>query len=286
MEKELIKDRFFEGERPCFASKNIRFENCIFKKGESPIKESENIDVINSVFEWKYPLWYCKNIYVENTLFKEMSRSGIWYTNNIELRNCKIDAPKEFRRSSNIKIINTDFSIANETMWKCKRIYIKNSHIVGDYFGMNSSDIYLENVVIDGNYCFDGADNIEIHNCIFNSKDSFWNTKNVIIYDSVIIGEYLGWNSKNVTFINCKLESNQGLCYINKLKLVNCNMENTNLAFEFCSDIEAEITSKINSIKNPISGVIKAKEIGEIILDKKFIDPSKTEIKVGNHGEF
>lgn len=280
--KKLIENETFEGERACFSSSEISFKNCIFQNGESPLKESSNLDLDQIVFKYKYPLWYSKNIVVKNSTFELMSRSGIWYTENIELNNCKVDAPKEFRRSKDIKIIDTDFSIAEETMWSCENIEIKNSHIVGDYFGMNSKNIYLENVVIDGNYCFDGGENIEAHNCVFNSKDSFWNAKKVIVYDSTIVGEYLSWNSKDITFINCKIESHQGLCYMENVKLVNCTLSNSDLVFEYCSNIEADIKSNVDSIKNPISGHIKVDSVGEIILDPTFIDPSLTKIEVIN----
>ena len=60
------------------------------------------------------------------------------------------------------------------------------------------------------------------------------------VYDSTIIGEYLAWNSKNVTFINCTIESLQGLCYIENLKMINCTLMNTTLAFEYCENIDVE----------------------------------------------
>lgn len=278
--KKIVENQILEGERAGFSSKEIIYKNCIFVDGESPLKESSSLEVDGCTFKYKYPLWYSKDIVVKNTTFELMSRSGIWYTKNIEVINSKIDAPKEFRRSENIKIIDTDFSIAEETLWGCKNIYIKNSHIKGDYVGMNSKKVYLENVLIDGNYCFDGGEDIEAHNSIFNSKDSFWNAKNVTIYDSTIIGEYLSWNSKNVTFINCKLESHQGLCYMDNVKLINCSLLNSDLTFEYSKRINATINSKVNSIKNPYSGKIKVKGCDELILDPKFINPKSVKIEV------
>ena len=133
-----------------------------------------------------------------------------------------------------------------------------------------------------GNYCFDGAKNIEVHNAKLISKDAFWNCENVIVYDSTIIGEYLAWNSKNITFINCTIESLQGLCYMDNVKMVNCKLINTSLAFEYCSNIDADIVSHIDSITNPISGVIRAHSIGEIILDETKINPQDTKIMITN----
>lgn len=48
-----------------------------FDNGESPLKEAKNITLKNSIFKWKYPLWYDENVKIENTTFETMSRSGI-----------------------------------------------------------------------------------------------------------------------------------------------------------------------------------------------------------------
>ena len=80
--------------------------------------------------------------------------------------------------------------------------------------------------------------------------------------------------------MNCTIESLQGLCYIEGLKMVNCKLINTTLAFEFCKDIDAQIVSHIDSITNPISGKISAHSIGEMIIDDQIIDPSQTKIQL------
>ena len=67
------------------------------------------------------------------------------------------------------------------------------------------------------------------------------------------------------------------MCYIEDLKMINCKLIHTSLAFEY-SSVEAEITSKIDSVLNPNSGTISAPAIGELILEKDFIDPGKTKI--------
>ena len=64
---------------------------------------------------------------------------------------------------------------------------------------------------------------------------------------------------------------------MNNVVLKNCNLLNTTLAFEY-STVDAEVTSYIDSVKNPISGKIMAKGIGELIFDDPKIDKSKTKI--------
>lgn len=265
MEKITGKD--FTGERCLFNSSDLVVEGCTFHDGESPLKESKNINVLNCNFAWKYPLWYCQNVLVENTTWEETARSGIWYTNNITIKSSNISAPKQFRRSNNINLISCKIPNAEETMWMCSDIKLKDCYICGDYFGLNCDNIEADNIKIDGNYCFDGAKNIVIRNSILNSKDSFWNCENVEVYDSVIEGEYLGWNSKNITFINCKMSSLQGFCYMDNVKLINCSLKDTTLAFEY-SSVDADINTTIDSVKNPNGGIIRSKGINELILDE------------------
>ncbi len=275
---KILSEGVFEGERALYHISDTKILSSTFQNGESPLKECKNIELDASIFKWKYPLWYSKKIYAENCTLLETARSGIWYTHEITMKNCFIKAPKTFRRSTDITLDACTMPDAKESFWGCRGIKIFNSSANGDYFAMNSENIEIDNFTLDGNYAFDGAKNVTIRNAKLLSKDSFWNTENVTVYDSLIIGEYLGWNSKDLTFVNCTIDSNQGMCYIENLKMINCKLMNTDLAFEL-STVDAEINSNVISVKNPISGKIHAKKIGEIILDEEMIDPEKTEIK-------
>ena len=269
----------FTGERALFASRNLTVCDSVFRDGESPLKESKNIEVISSSFEWKYPLWYCENVSVTGSTLKETARSGIWYTKNIEITDTLIEAPKTFRRAEKIRLSHVQIPNAEETMWYCKDIRLCDVEITGDYFGLSAKDVYAENLKVDGNYIFDGAENVEIRGAVLMSKDAFWNCKNVTVYDSLIVGEYLGWNSENVRLVNCTVESNQGMCYMEGLVLENCILRNTDLAFEY-SSVDAEIKSAVDSVKNPKSGIIRAENIGEVILEKEFVNTEKTKILI------
>lgn len=225
-----LEQGLFVGERALYNSSNLIIEDSTFENGESPLKESNNIKIYNSIFKWKYPLWYCHDIFVKDSTLLDTARSGIWYTDNIEIIDSTIEAPKTFRRAKNIKLKNVYLPNAEETLWTCENIRMEHVVAKGNYFGMNSKNIAISDFNLDGNYAFDGASNIEIHNAKMLSKDSFWNCDNVTVYDSTIIGEYLGWNSKNITLINCTIDALQGMCYMENLKLVNCKLLNTNLA--------------------------------------------------------
>ena len=277
MERKHIQGQVFSGERSLFKSRNLDIRDSMFSEGESPLKESCDISLQTTSFQWKYPLWYCRNLEVERCAFFNMARAGIWYVNNISLSNCLYEAPKGLRRVNQLRLHHVQFTQAAETLWNCTNVEIEDVTARGDYFGMGSSNLKIRDFNLVGNYCFDGCKNIEIHNAKLMCKDAFWNCENVTIYDSYISGEYIGWNSKNVTFENCLIESLQGFCYMDNVVMKNCKLINTTLAFEY-SSVDAVIDSEIDSVKNPSSGRIVCKRIGELILDDPEIDTSKTQI--------
>ncbi len=277
---EEIRQEELSGERALYRGNDLKIYDTVFHDGESPLKESKNIELYGCEFQWKYPVWYSENVYVKNCVWQEMGRSGVWYTNNITVEDSMIAAPKNFRRCKNLTVRNSSFPNAQETLWMCDGIELDHVTARGDYFGMNSSNIKADHLELYGNYAFDGASNIEIRNSRLVTKDCFWNCKNVTVYDSYISGEYLAWNTRNLTLINCTIESDQGLCYINNLKMVNCKLVNTRLAFEYAYDVDAQIAGKVDGILNPGSGRIRAREIEELIIEPDNCDINKTVITI------
>ena len=278
-ELTVINQEFLTGERALFKGHDLHITNTVFDDGESPLKHSNNIKADNCLFRWKYPFWYSNNIELTDCSFFKNARAGMWYTNNISLKDCLIEAPKEFRRCNEVSLSNVSFADAKETLWECSNVRLNDVTVKGAYFGMNCENVVAYNLVLYGDYCFDGAKNVEVYNSKFLSKDCFWNAENITIYDSFISGEYLAWNSKNIKLVNCTIESLQGMCYIDNLVLENCKLINTTLAFEY-SSVEADITSKIDSVMNPCSGTIKADSIGKLILEKDMVDTTLTKIYV------
>lgn len=274
--KEVVQE-FLTGERALFMSDGLVIKDSIFDDGESPLKESKNIELYNSMFKWKYPLWYCENIYAKNCTWFDMARAGVWYTNHICVEDALIEAPKNFRRCHDLSLTNVSFPDAAETLWSCEDVKMNNVMAKGTYFAMNCKNMMIDGLTLYGDYSFDGVENVEIHNSKLLSKDAFWNSDHVTVYDSFISGEYLGWNAKNLTLINCTIESLQGMCYIDNLIMKNCKLINTTLAFEY-SSVDAQIDSKVDSVLNPSSGVIRAKHIDHLIIEKDKVDITKTKI--------
>ncbi len=273
-----FKNQHFEGERALFKISDATVSECLFDNGESPLKEGRNLKVSDSTFGYKYPLWYGKGHQVRNCTFLEMARSGIWYTDDSVFESLDIIAPKEFRHCHGISLKNIVFRDAKETLWWCDDVKLLNVKATGDYFMMQSKNVVVENLELNGNYFLDGGKNIVVRNCVLHSKDAFWNCENVLVENCVIDGEYLAWNTKNITFSHCEIISHQGLCYIDGLTMKHCTLSNSDLTFEYCKDVSAEIDGEVESVKNPISGRIMAKRIHQIIQDDPCIDTTKVEI--------
>jgi len=265
------------GERALFGLEGADVTDTIFADGESPLKHSRDIHLSRTVFQWKYPLWYSRDVTLDDSSFLDTARSGPWYADDMTVRRTLIAAPKTFRQCRRLSLEDVSMPDAAETLWSCDDVRLTRVSARGDYFGMGSSHVVAQDFDLTGNYAFDGGHDIEITGATLLSKDAFWNCHDVTVRDSTIIGEYLGWNSRNVTFVNCLIESLQGLCYIDNLVLRDCRLINTTLAFEY-SRVDARLVGGVDSIINPSGGVIEADHFGEVIMDPARVDVDATRL--------
>lgn len=280
---EHISGKEYGGERPLFASHDLYLENVTIHAGESALKECTNIEAVGCRFEGKYPFWHVDGFVVKNCLFTEGARAALWYSRNLEMIDTLVEAPKMFREMDGIRLDRVRIPDAQETLWHCRNVELKNVEVAhADYLFMHSENIRIEDYRQQGNYSFQYCKNVEIRNAVIDSKDAFWNTENVTVYDSELEGEYLGWHSKNLRLVNCKISGTQPLCYAHNLILENCTMaDDCDLAFEY-SSVEASVKSPVRSVKNPRTGSITAESYGEIILDENIKAPADCKIKVWN----
>lgn len=277
---ELIKNTEFGGERPLFASHDIKLENVTVHAGESALKECSNVEADRCRFEGKYPFWHVDGFVIRNSVFTPGARAALWYSRNLVMEDTLVEAPKMFREMDGVKLVNVSIPDAQETLWHCRNVELENVEVKNaDYLFMHCDNIKIKDYRQDGNYSFQYCRNVEIRNAVINSKDAFWNTENVTVYDSEINGEYLGWHSRNLRLVNCRLSGTQPLCYAHGLVMENCVMaEDCDLAFEE-SELDATVNSVITSVKNPTTGVIRAKGYGEIIIDENIKAPADCRIE-------
>jgi hypothetical protein len=263
-----ITDMTFDEERALYGSENICVKDCIFdgpKDGESAFKECAGVVAERCFFNLRYPFWHDRGLKISDCELTEMCRAALWYSENIEIMSTKLYGIKALRECRGAVVKNCDI-ISPEFGWSVIDIVMESCTVQSEYFMMRSKGLKFKNVEMKGKYSFQYIEDAVFENCVFDTKDAFWHGKNVTVRDSVVKGEYLGWYSEGLTLENCRIIGTQPLCYCKGLKLINCVMEDTDLAFEK-SEVEATVKSPVLSIKNPLSGRIYAPEVGEIIMD-------------------
>jgi hypothetical protein len=267
---KVISNQKFGGERPLFGEKDVKLENIEITDGESGIKCCEDVVCNGSHFYGKYPWWHVDRSTITNCYFAEGSRSAIWYSSDMVMKDTVIDGPKFFREMKNLELENVKINDADETFWKVDGLKLKNVELhQGTYPFMFSKNIYVDGLVSDAKYVFQYCENVEIHHAKIMTKDSFWECDNVTVYDSELDGEYLAWHSKNVRLVRCHISGEQPLCYMDNVVLEDCTFDAAcDRAFEDCTNIKADIKGGITNIKNPISGEIVADEVGSVTYDE------------------
>ena len=272
-EETVIQNIQTGQERAFYGSKNVHFKNITIdgiEQGESAFKECRNITLEETNIVLKYCVWHCHNITLYKTVIDVNSRASIWYCENIEIINCKLNGVKACRNCSNLTlkdcIINSD-----DFGWKAEGVKIINCKISGVTPLLDSSNVPVDGAEFTAKYIFQYSDNIKMTNTTIDTKDCFWHAKNVYCKNVKFVGEYLAWYSENCVFENCEINSIQPLCYCKKLKLINCTMPNCNLAFEY-SDVDADIKGHVDSIRNVLSGKIVVDSLGEYVQDEHVLD--------------
>ena len=276
----LIQNTSFGGERPLFAQHDLRLENVTITEGESGIKCCRNIEADRCRFIGKYPWWHVNGSLITNCYFEVGSRSAIWYSNDMVMRDCVIDAPKFFREMRGLTLERVQLNDADETFWRVKDLTIRQVKLhEGTYPFMFCENVDVDGLESDSKYVFQYVRNAVVRNANIVTKDAFWETENVTIYDSVLDGEYLGWHSKNLRLVRCHIAGEQPLCYIDGLVLEDCTFDAAcDRAFEESRNIQAEIKGAITNIKNPVSGRIVADAIGSVTIDENILPPANCEI--------
>lgn len=262
----VVKNQQFEAERSLYNSKSALIESCKFsgpEDGESPLKESRDIEVKDCSFDLRYAFWHVVNAKVMDCKFSNTARAPFWYCKDVLLKNIASESVKVFRECKNVEILDSIFN-SEEPFWRNDGISVKNSKVSGFYAFFESNNVEIENIEFTGKYSFQYNNHLCIRNSKFDTKDAFWHCKDVVVENSIIKGEYIGWYSENMTFINCTIESHQPFCYAEGLKFVDCKMPNCDLAFEN-STVSGNIIGEIESIKNPRKCDLEVDEVKELI---------------------
>ena len=264
--KDVIENQSFDQERALYGTVDCEVRNCHFggpADGESALKESRDIRVIDSEFSMRYVLWHVDDFVLERISMDEATRAALWYDNDGKILDSRLHGIKVLRECQDLVLERCDIA-SDEFAWKCNDLSLTDCVLVSVYPFLMSQDLTIRNTKISAKYSFQYVKDARIENCQLDTKDAFWHAQDVTVVDSVIDSEYIGWYSKNLTLVNCRITGTQPFCYCTNLTLVNCTMENCDLAFEY-SSVNAKINGRIPSIKNPLSGRIEVDEVGEIV---------------------
>ena len=172
---DRIHDLSFGGERPLFGAHDTVLENITITDGESGIKCCHDLECHDSKFYGKYPWWHVDRSLITSCYFAPESRSAIWYSNDMKMKDCVIDGPKFFREMHNLELENVTINDADETFWRVDGLKVKNVTLhQGTYPFMFCKNVYVDGLTSDAKYVFQYCENVEVHNAKITTKDSFW----------------------------------------------------------------------------------------------------------------
>lgn len=278
----IVQNQSFDQERALYGSKDLTVKNCAFDgpaDGESALKECAGVRAEHCYFNLRYPFWHDCGVRISDSEMTELCRAALWYSEEIEIMDTQLHGIKALRECGRVKMRGCDI-LSPEFGWSVRGIEMEDCTAQSEYFMMRSDHLQFRDVRMKGKYSFQYIEDSVFEHCVFDTKDAFWHARNIVVRDSVVKGEYLAWYCENVTFERCRIIGTQPLCYCKGLKLIDCEMEGTDLAFER-SEVQATITTPVVSIKNPYAGRIAVPAVGEVIRDD---GNARGEVVIGRQG--
>ena len=278
---KLVQNRIFDEERAFYGERGIVCKGVKIDgplDGESAFKECYGVRVSDSRFALRYPFWHTRELHLNGVELTDTCRAALWYCEGCRIKDSKLHGIKALRECNHVSIEGCDIRSA-EFGWRSDTIVVNGCEAEGEYMFFEVKNLMISDLHMKGKYSFQYAEDVFISDSVLDTKDAFWHAKRVRVQNSVVRGEYLGWYSENLRLVRCHIKGTQPLCYCKGLILEDCTMEDTDLSFEN-SEVEATVKGDIMSVKNPISGSIKADSIGEIIWDEKHKASSTCEIMI------
>lgn len=270
---QKISGKVFDEERALYHLTDAEVSNCTFAgpaDGESALKEARNVAVSDCRFSLRYPFWHTEGFRMSDCFLDSAVRAPLWYAKSGTIDRCRVDGVKCLRECEGISMKDCEI-VSSEFGWRCRDLSFSDCQVTSEYFLFETRTAVISGLKLHGKYSFQYTENLSVEHSELNTKDAFWHSKNVTVHDCTVRGEYLGWYSDGLTLIDCRIQGTQPLCYCKNLKLVNCTMEGCDLSFEY-SDVDAQISGHVDSVKNPRSGRICADSCGEVILENSVVE--------------
>ena len=273
----IIENKTFDEERALYGLRHVLVRDCSFAgpaDGESALKECEDMTVERCLFHLRYPLWHVHGLRVRNCDITENGRAALWYSDHIHIADSRLHGIKALRECHDVLVTACDV-VSGEFGWFSHDVTMTACTVKSDYCLLHAGNVAWSDVRLTGKYALQYLHDCTFENCDITSRDAFWHARNVTVKNCTLKGEFLGWYSDHLTLEHCRIISSQPLCYCEHLKLVDCEVVDSDLCFEK-SDVEAVITTPVDSIKNPRSGRIELPHVDELIQN----DDSHAEIVI------
>ena len=266
---DVIAKKTFDEERALYGLRHVCVRECAFTgpaDGESALKECEDIAAERCFFNLRYPLWHVHGLKMADCEITENGRAALWYSDHLDIDGSRLHGIKALRECHEVAVRNCDV-ISSEFGWFSHNFTMSDCTVKSDYFMLHAGNLDFTRVRFSGKYALQYLHDCVFEHCDITSRDAFWHARNVTVRDCVLKGEFLGWYSDHLMLERCRIISSQPLCYCQNLKLVDCEVVDSDLCFEK-SDVDAVLTSPVDSIKNPRSGRIVLPGVEELIQDK------------------
>ena len=224
-----ISNQSFESDGALQGCRDLEIVNCAFdgpEKGQGALKESRNITAKDCRFSQPRPFQHGEDLCITDSEMTETCGEALWYSKRIAIRRVKLHGAKALRECGSVLILNGDI-ISPEFGWSVKGMTMGNSTAIGPEFMRRSTDLKFFNVEVRGRNSFQFVRDSLFENCVIDSREAFLQGENITLRNCLLKGEHLGWHSKGLTLENCKVIGSQPLVGCENLKLIHCEITDT-----------------------------------------------------------
>ena len=264
---ETLQATQIGGENPLDGAKEMRLVEVTITDGDSALANANHVDLDHCRIDGRFALWHSRNIRLSHCHFSSDASSPLWYVRQMRLTDSVVDAPRAMREISNITLDNVNLRHAPQALWHCQRVRLKD--VVsddGDYLLMHSNDVTARDINLRGDGALQYCSNLAVRNSRIDSHHALWEADGVTVYNTELRGDFIGWHSRNLRLVGCHIAGRRPLCFASGLILEKCTMDpSCTHAFEG-SRLHAQIMGSIPSVRNPLSGTIRAYSIGELVI--------------------
>ena len=152
---------------PIWYSKNVTI-NKVKCKGVKAVRECEDVNIIDSVFDSIEFGWRTNNINIVNSTI--IGNYGFFHSNNINLNNISFKGKYSFQYVHGLTIKNCVLD-TKDAFWHAKDVIVDSCEVIGEYLAWYAENVKFINCHIKGTQPICYAKGIVFDNCTFENCD-------------------------------------------------------------------------------------------------------------------